>query len=576
MLKVIASLAACLVIARAAPILNEAADPKARVQRSTETHSSYGLMDGCSSNTASDFDTRYGSQRSTTDTATAAGEVQCCSTDGSTCTRMDASNSCASGAAGASNPFSPDSAADAEDLCSALGMRLCETQAELDKCCGSGCQYDNALVWAKPLTSSSSDAFVSEADTQDLLGLIDSLSTASSRQLVAAVKDGDYYQARVAACKVLSPAENVLSKFISELARTTDAAVEVGFSTAVTAVFFNAAWGLSLIWGEDGQFACAENTQFGADLELLGASVGVGVSISPTRFMGGWKTVGAEMNNPDVCVSVTFTTLGGVGIAGTMQINPDRSIFGSDGLNSESGRARIAEAAQSAVADATTGAMTEETLLRAIFDGLQFAAGALGATSVGVEAGVDVGVLDQALKVFTGGASTALPGITVGACAQELIHCEGAGCSDKVMLNPWDDGTLCGLGSTCTKCNNPATYWYSKAMTACGDEPKWSDGTLCGVGTSCNACQNSATYWWSKALTACGTEAKWSDGTLCALGTTCNQCENSATYWPAAAATKCGNEPCWTRNSYCGAGTTCNSCCNGHHWSWAHFFTVCK
>lgn len=419
---------------------------------------------------------------------------------------------------------------------------------------------------------SADDAYVRGGRESDLLALIDDFKLSSIHNLIKAVQDGDHHQARRAACKVLSPAENVLSRFISELAIATNAAVEVGFSTSVTALLFNADWGLSLIWGEAGQFACAENTGFGADLELLGVSIGVGVSISPARFMGGWSTVGAEMNNPDVCVSLSWD-FGGVGVAGTMQINPDRSVFGSDGLDSDSGRRRIAESAKASVSDATNGGtgMTLETLPRAIFDGLQATAGAYGVTSVGIEVGVDVGVLDKVLEVVTAGVLIALPGITVTACAQELLYCEGTGCDNKVMLEPWNDGTLCGLGTTCTRCNNKAKYWYSKALTACGNEPKWGDGTICAVGTSCNACQNTATFWPGKFITACGNEPKWNDGTLCALGTTCNQCKNTATYWPSKVSTRCGNEPCWGRGTVCGGGTTCNSCCNGSEGPWYWF-----
>merc|ERR1711992_317137 len=37
---------------------------------------------------------------------------------------------------------------EAKEHCEADGMRLCQTQAELDGCCRNGCQYDNALVWS--------------------------------------------------------------------------------------------------------------------------------------------------------------------------------------------------------------------------------------------------------------------------------------------------------------------------------------------------------------------------------------------------------------------------------------------
>jgi Fungal cellulose binding domain len=58
----------------------------------------------------------------------------------------------------------------------------------------------------------------------------------------------------------------------------------------------------------------------------------------------------------------------------------------------------------------------------------------------------------------------------------------GLGESDKTK---WDDGKICGLGTTCNQCANPATYWESLAFTACGSEPCWADGTVCGAGTTC-------------------------------------------------------------------------------------------
>ena len=93
----------------------------------------------------------------------------------------------------------------------------------------------------------------------------------------------------------------------------------------------------------------------------------------------------------------------------------------------------------------------------------------------------------------------------------------------------WEDGALCGLGTTCDHCANTATYWYSKAMTACGTEARWGDGALCGLGTSCNACDNPATYWPSKVFTACGAEPCWGTGTRCGKWTTEHQCCGGAT-----------------------------------------------
>jgi len=104
----------------------------------------------------------------------------------------------------------------------------------------------------------------------------------------------------------------------------------------------------------------------------------------------------------------------------------------------------------------------------------------------------------------------------------------------------WNDGKLCGIGSTCFKCCNIHGYWYGKAMTACGSEPCWRDGRLCGIGTTCNRCCNGHGYWYGKAMTACGRERCWGGGTRCL------------------------------------AGTSCNRCCHGSKWNWRKFFTACK
>ena len=140
---------------------------------------------------------------------------------------------------------------------------------------------------------------------------------------------------------------------------------------------------------------------------------------------------------------------------------------------------------------------------------------------------------------------------------------------------PWEDGELCGAGTTCNKCKNGYEYWWSKALTACGSEPRWADGTPCGAGTTCGACKNPSSYWWSKAFTMCGSEPGWADGTVCADGTTCKACKNPFSYWLSKVFTACGREPCWGRGTYCLAGTSCKHCCGGDSWSWSKFGQYC-
>jgi len=102
--------------------------------------------------------------------------------------------------------------------------------------------------------------------------------------------------------------------------------------------------------------------------------------------------------------------------------------------------------------------------------------------------------------------------------AQEKIR------SGNFYSGCWGNGSLCGIGSTCFSCCDKHDYWYSKAMTACGEEPCWGDGTICGVGTTCNACCNGYEFWNSKFITTCGKEPCWRSGTVCGAGTTCKTC----------------------------------------------------
>jgi len=142
----------------------------------------------------------------------------------------------------------------------------------------------------------------------------------------------------------------------------------------------------------------------------------------------------------------------------------------------------------------------------------------------------------------------------------------------KPMNDLWDDGSICGLGTTCNYCKHKATYWYGKAFTACGEEPKWGDGTRCLAGTSCNNCRNSYEWWDSKFGHHCGKEPKWDDGTRCAAGTTCeNNCKNGYyEWWHGIVGHACGKEPCWGRDTAC-YGTACRQCCDGAHQPWYWF-----
>jgi len=67
--------------------------------------------------------------------------IVCCG--GEKCSRTD----CPSGVAG-NEDAAPVTWEEAKEYCESKELRLCASQAELDTCCGGGCQYDNSLVWS--------------------------------------------------------------------------------------------------------------------------------------------------------------------------------------------------------------------------------------------------------------------------------------------------------------------------------------------------------------------------------------------------------------------------------------------
>jgi hypothetical protein len=83
----------------------------------------------------------------------------------------------------------------------------------------------------------------------------------------------------------------------------------------------------------------------------------------------------------------------------------------------------------------------------------------------------------------------------VSKCSTRGVGGSSGQCSSGLSTSDtskWEDGKICGLGTTCNQCANPATYWTSKLFTACGSEPCWEDGTICGAGTTSKKCCNTA------------------------------------------------------------------------------------
>ena len=73
-----------------------------------------------------------------------AAEIVCCTLEGDSCEREVEGGDCRSG----HNDDVKVTWNEAQDHCEEAGMRLCNSQEELDQCCGTGCQYDNQLVWS--------------------------------------------------------------------------------------------------------------------------------------------------------------------------------------------------------------------------------------------------------------------------------------------------------------------------------------------------------------------------------------------------------------------------------------------
>jgi len=92
-------------------------------------------------------------------------------------------------------------------------------------------------------------------------------------------------------------------------------------------------------------------------------------------------------------------------------------------------------------------------------------------------------------------------------------------------------GEKCNPLDTCLNCpkvNGKVVHsmWWDAKKYACGEEPKkWIDGTTCFIGTSCRACINPATWWWSKMLVKCGNDPCWGKDTKC-YGLHCRMCCN--------------------------------------------------
>jgi hypothetical protein len=71
-----------------------------------------------------------------------AGNVVCCSVDGSSATRKDDDGTCLT-----TRKTPKKTYWEASEMCAALGRRLCASQAEVDLACVAGCGHDGQPVW---------------------------------------------------------------------------------------------------------------------------------------------------------------------------------------------------------------------------------------------------------------------------------------------------------------------------------------------------------------------------------------------------------------------------------------------
>ena len=101
----------------------------------------YYAFDGCSTSTQIFRDDPPGYYNGRLEVA----QIVCCTVNGdNSCSRKESLLACRSG----SNNEIKVTWEEARRHCEAVGMRLCNSQLELNQCCGTGCDYDNLLVWS--------------------------------------------------------------------------------------------------------------------------------------------------------------------------------------------------------------------------------------------------------------------------------------------------------------------------------------------------------------------------------------------------------------------------------------------
>ena len=105
-------------------------------------------MEGCSTDNSENTESPPGFYPVVITEGVNAAKIACCSKDGSTCSKKytnDEGNEACRG--GNRNKGRRTTWEEANLHCLSLGLRLCKSQEELNKCCGQGCDSDDMLVW---------------------------------------------------------------------------------------------------------------------------------------------------------------------------------------------------------------------------------------------------------------------------------------------------------------------------------------------------------------------------------------------------------------------------------------------
>jgi len=128
----------------------------------------YYAFDGCSTNSGNFGGIYAGIPAGYYDGTLEAAEIVCCTLEGDSCSRKAEGGDCRSG----NHQDAKVTWNVARANCEEAGMRLCNSQGELDQCCATGCGYDNALVWSSLKEDPSTPAPVPTNTAQDLVSFI--------------------------------------------------------------------------------------------------------------------------------------------------------------------------------------------------------------------------------------------------------------------------------------------------------------------------------------------------------------------------------------------------------------------